>query len=330
MYMSKNYKHFTQDDRDEISILLKKGYSHRNIADVIKKNHSSVSREIRDNSVKGIYDPHKAQAKARKKRLYSKYQGMKIRDTDGLEKYIADKMRKYWTPEQIAGRLKQEYGYTIISAKSIYEYLYSIYGQHLCPYLPYQQSRKRKGQTRKRGWAGGGIKNRVFIDNRPAIINERVRFGDFEADTLGAIKTDKEVITGIMERMSRFLLLEKVPRLKYAMDGFKKSLNPYQNIIESITMDNGFENARFKELETDTYFCHPFSSWEKGSIENSFGRLRRFIPKKKSIKSYSPEKISAIMDIMNNTPRKCLDYRTPAEIFNEHLTISGVALRGKT
>lgn len=327
--MSKNYKHFTQDLRDEISILLKKGYSHRDIAKAIGKDHSSVSREIGSNSVKGIYDPRKAQTKARVKRLYSKYQGMKIRDTEGLEEYISQKMKQYWTPEQIAGRLRQDHGHTVISAKSIYEYLYSIHGQHLCQYLTYEQSRKRKGQTRKRGW-GAGIKNRVFIDDRPAIVNERTRFGDFEVDTLGAIKTDKAVITGTMERMSRFLVLQKVPRLKYAMDGFKKSLNPYQNVIETVTMDNGFENARFKELNAETYFCHPFSSWEKGSIENAFGRLRRFIPKKQSIKCYSPEKISAIMDIMNSTPRKCLHYRTPAEVFNEHLTTSGVALRGKT
>lgn len=328
--MSKNYKHFTQDARDEISILLKKGYSHRDIAKAIGKNHSSVSREIKENSTNGIYDPRKAQVKARVKRLYSKYQGMKIKNTAGLEEYISEKMKKYWTPEQIAGRLKQNCGETVISTKSIYEYLYSVYGQCLCRYLPYQQSRRRKGQTRKRGWAGGGIKNRVFIDDRPGVVKERTRFGDFEADTLGAIKTDKEVIAGTMERMSRFLMLEKVSRLKYAMDGFKKSLSPYRNVIETLTMDNGFENARYRELNVNTYFCHPFSSWEKGSIENTFGRLRRFIPKKESIKSYSPERISAIMNIMNNTPRKCLDYRTPAEVFNEQLSLTGVALGGKT
>ena len=329
--MSKNYKHFTQDVRDEISILLKKGYSHRDIAEAIGKDHSSVSREIRNNSTNGIYDPRKAQRKAKVKRLYSKYQGMKIRDM-GLEKYIEEKMaKKHWTPEQIAGRLKRKNeGETVVSAKSIYEYLYSPYGQHLCKHLTYKQYSKRRGQTRKRGWAGGGIKNRVFIDVRPDIVNERTRFGDFEADTLGTIKSDKEALTGMAERMSRYLLLKKVSRLKYAVDGFKKSLNPYQNAVQTVTLDNGVENHRHLELKTDTYFCHPYSSWEKGTVENLFGRLRRFIPKKKSLKSYSPEKISAIMDIMNNTPRKCLGYRTPTEVFNEQLSLSGVALGGKT
>jgi len=322
------YKHFKQYERSEIAILLKKDYSLRDIGHALGRNPSSVSREIKLNSVKGVYDPRKAKHKAYVRRKYSKYQGMKIRDSEYLEKYIEEKLKRYWTPEQIAGRLKSEHGETVISAKSIYEYIYSTYGQHLTRYLTYKQDHKRKGATRKRGW-GAGIKNRVFIDDRPNIVNERMRFGDFEADTLGAIRTDKEVLTGTMERLSRFLLLEKVSRLKYAMDGFKKSLSPYQNVIETLTMDNGFENARYSELGVDTYFCHPFSSWEKGSIENTFGRLRRFIPKKKSLKSYSPEKISAIMNIMNSTPRKCLGFRTPIEVFNEQLALTGVALEGK-
>lgn len=319
--MSKNYKHFTQDIRDEISILLKKGYSHRDIAKAIGKNHSSVSREIRNNSASGIYEPRKAQRKARKKRLYSKYQGMKIKDTEGLEKYIGERMERRWTPEQIAGRLKRKHGETVISTKSIYGYLYSPYGQHLCKFLTYRQYNKRKGQTRKRSWNSGNIKNRVFIDDRPDIINERERFGDFEGDTLGTIKSDKESLVGAVERMSRYFLMVKMPRLRYAMDGFKNLLNPYQNITYSMTLDNGGENKRHYELGIDTYFCHPYSSWEKGQIENIFGRLRRFIPKKKSLKNYSPQQISDIMNMMNNTPRKCLGFRTPKEVFNEQLAL---------
>lgn len=326
-----SYQHLKQSDRDEISILLKKGYSCRDISDVIGKNHSSVSREIRRNSTSGVYLPCKANIKARRKRLQSKYRGMKVRDTEGLEEYIAEKLKNHWAPEQIAGRLKQENGKAVISAKSIYGYLYSMYGQHLCQYLPQQRYHpRRKGVAHPKREI---IKNRVFIDDRPVIVNERVRFGDFEGDTLGTIKTDKESLVGSVERMSRFFLIKKVSRLKYAMDGFKKLLNPYRNITQSMTLDNGVENKRFAELKLDTYFCHPYSSWEKGQIENTFGRLRRFIPKKKSLKDYSPQKISAIMDIMNNTPRKCLNFRMPVEVFNEQLALisnqPSVALRGK-
>ncbi len=316
------YTHFKQNERDEIAILLKKGYSLRNIGHALGRNPSSVSREINRNLVNGIYDSKKAKYKAYIRRQKSKYQGMKIRESFELEEYVEAKMKSYWTPEQIAGRLKFERGETIISAKSIYEYVYSPYGQHLTNFLTYRQTRKRHGATKRRSWNSGGIKNRVFIDDRPDIVNQRARFGDFEADTLGVIKSDKEVLTGIAERLSRYLLIKKVPRLKYTVDGFKESLNPYQSAVQSVTLDNGIENRRHLELNTDTFFCHPYSSWEKGTIENLFGRLRRFIPKKTSLKNYSPEKISAIMETMNNTPRKCLEFRTPAEVFNDQFDLN--------
>lgn len=317
-----SYTHFKQNERDEIAILLKKGYSLRDIGHALRRSPSSVSREINRNLVKGEYDPRKARVKAYVRRKKSKYQGMKIRDILGLEEYVEAKMRSYWTPEQIAGRLKAENGETVISAKSIYEYVYSPYGQHLTGFLTYKQNRKRNGATKRKSWNSGCVKNRVFIDDRPDIVNQRARFGDFEADTLGVIRTDKEVLTGIAERLSRFLMIKKVSRLKYAVDGFKESLNPYQSAVQSITFDNGIENRRHLELNTSTFFCHPYSSWEKGTIENLFGRLRRFIPKKTSLRHYSPEHISAIMDIMNNTPRKCLEYRTPAEVFNEQFDLN--------
>ncbi len=323
-----SYTHFKQNERDEIAILLKKGYSLRDIGHALGRNPSSVSREIKLNSVSGEYNPQKAKHKAYVRRKRSKYQCMKIRENPCLENYVETGLKSYWTPEQISGRLKTDYGYTVISAKSIYEYIYSNRGQHLACYLTYRHD-QRRNKSPKRGRGNGHIRNRVFIDDRPSIVNGRTRFGDFEADTLGAIRSDKQILTGIAERMSRYLLLKKVSRLKYSVDGFNESLNPYQKIVQTITLDNGFENHRHEELMANTYFCHPFSSWEKGTVENLFGRLRRFIPKKKSLKCYPPEKISAIMDIMNNTPRKCLNYRTPAEVFNEQLSLAGVAVEGK-
>jgi IS30 family transposase len=323
-----SYTHFKQNERNEIAILLKKDYSLRDIGHALGRNPSSVSREIKLNSVSGEYNPRKAKHKTYVRRKRSKYQCMKIRENLWLENYVEAGLKSYWTPEQISGRLKTDYGYAVISAKSIYEYIYSSYGQHLACYLTYRHD-QRRNKSPKRGRASGHIKNRIFIDDRPNIVNERKRFGDFEADTLGAIRSDKQILTGIAERMSRYLLLRKVSRLKYTVDGFNESLNPYQKIIQTITLDNGFENHRHEELKGDTYFCHPFSSWEKGTVENLFGRLRRFIPKKESLKCYPPEKISAIMSIMNNTPRKCLNYRTPAEVFNEQLSLTSVAVEGK-
>lgn len=329
-----SYSHIKQSDRNEISILLKKGYSHREIAEAIGKNHSSVSREIKANSVKGSYDPHKAEHKHRLKRRRSKYQGMKISKNRELLNFIETHMKDDgWTPEQIAGKLKSNNGdQNVISAKSIYKFLYSIYGQHLCRYLPRKRSRPKKqiiGGKQKKSI----IPNRKSIEERPIIVAERKRFGDFEGDTLGRIKTDNEVISGVRERISRKLFICKVPRLRYAIDGFKQMLNPYHEIAETFTLDNGVENVRYEELNILTYFCHPYSSWEKGGIENDFMRLRRWIPKKSSLLDYTAEQISAIMEKMNNTPRKCLNWKTPNEVWNEQYALKinsiGVAVEGK-
>lgn len=309
-------KHFTKAERDELSILLKKGYSRRQIGEALGKDHSSITREIKRNKVKGVYEPKKAEAKSRVRRRSSKYQNMKISQSPEFVEFLTEQLKEGWTPEQISGRWNYKYpDAKHFSFKSIYKFLYSPPGQHLCKYLlcrhynPY----KRCGNRRKRL----PIKNRVSIEKRPRIINERKRFGDFEADLLGAVKTDQERLPALVERLSRKLFAVKVRRTKYAVDGFNFLLKPYRDILKSITFDNGPENARHLELNTKTYFCHPFSSWEKGQIENTLGRLRRFIKKRSSLTQYSDDDIARFVERMNNTPRKCLGFKTPNEVFNE-------------
>lgn len=321
------YKHFNLSNRIELSILLKKGYSFRDIGPVLEKNPSSISREINTNSVNGTYDPFKAQHKAYVKRKYSKYQGMKIRENDELETYIQEKLKLRWSPEQIAGRVKLiNNEKTVVSTKSIYKYLYSAFGQKLCPYLPSKRySRKRRKMKKTKRVM---IPNRVLIDNRPKIVDKRTTFGHWEGDTLGRIKSDKQVIAGAVERKSRYLKLIKLPELKCTIDGFKTILSPYHNTIRSLTLDNGVENIRYEKLNIPTFFCHPYSSWEKGTIEHCFKRLRRFIPKKTSLSNFTKQDIYVIVDLMNNTPRKCLKWKTPKEVFDYELSKQGVALQG--
>ena len=255
------YKHFNKDQRNELSILLKKGYSQRDIAKVLGRNPSSISREISQNSTNGIYDPDKAQSKAIVKRANSKYQGMKVRDNPEIEDYVRKKMKLSWSPESIAGRLKEDTNSRLlIHHSAIYKYLYSRYGQSLCSYLRYKHHYKKKRRQAAKDMRGI-IKNRVFIDHRPAVINQRKRFFDFEADVLGAPQYLREKIIGLIDRKSRYILAKKIKRLKYAIEGFKELLKSVP--VNSITLDNGVENARHQELKTKTYFCHPYSSWEK-------------------------------------------------------------------
>lgn len=311
-----SYQHFSQSDRDEISILLKKGYSRRDIAKTIGKNHSSVSREIKANSTRGIYEPRKAQAKSRVKRLMSKYQGMKISKNTDMEIKVGIGLMAHWSPEEIAGRvayLNNEK--PIISAKSIYKFCYSNRGQYLCKYLPHKRYHpKRRSATKPTKII---IPHRIPIDLRPAIVAEQKRFGDFEGDTLGRPKHENETFIGAVERKSLFFVGCKVSRLKYSMDGLKRCLKPHQKIIKSMTLDNGVENVRYEELNIDTFFCDPYSSWQKPIVENNWGRVRRFIPKGTSLANYDDKQISDIIEMMNDTPRKKLGYRTPKEVFNE-------------
>jgi IS30 family transposase len=309
------YTHFSKSERLELSILLQKGYSLRDIGQALGRNPSTVSREIHKNSVGGTYDPLKADHKAYRRRKYSKYQGMKINTDRWLESYVIAGLTRYWSPERIAGRLKRETGgIESLKADTIYKWLYSVYGQPYCRYLKSHRShrRRRKGTKCRRIL----IKNRVSIEDRPCVINERSRFGDWEGDTMGRPKSaSAETLVVVRERLSRRLCAQKVRRLAHTMEGFKTLLDGQS--VESLTLDNGVENQRHEELGIPTYFCHPYSSWEKGTVEQGIGAIRRFIPKKADLKDYTPARIRAILAILNNTPMKCLAYRTPNEVCKE-------------
>ena len=310
MYM--RHTHFSKTERFELSVLLKKGYSAREIGLALRKHHSSVSRETIRGRVCGIYDPRKAHHKAVVRRQASKYQGMKVRERPFLEQIVRQGLEAGWTPEQIAGRLREAHrGHTIISAKGIYKWVYSVYGQSWSRYLPsrqYRQKRRRKKKTKK-----ALIPNRIFIEKRPIGAAHRSRRRHFEGDALGVPKGTPETLVGAVDRASRYFLAIKIARLRYAIEGYRALLAPIA--VRSFTLDNGVENVRYEALGVATYFCHPYRSWEKPTIENTFQRLRRWIPKKAKLKDYSGEEIRAIVERMNRTPRKCLKYRTPQEVF---------------
>lgn len=305
-------------ERLELSILLGKGYSLRAIAKAMGRDHSSLSRELKKNPVNGKYDPEKANRKAQVRRAKSKYQGMKIRETHGLEEYVAERMKRDWSPELIAGRWKGETGKKL-KADAIYKYLYSSFGQHLCKYLKYKRYGKRKRRLRTKKPPASHIPDRVSINERPQEIAERKTFGHFEADTMGRPRhASPQTLVVMRERLSRKMFGIKVKRLKYTIEGFKKIINHLP--VSSITFDNGLENIRYKELGILAFFCNAYHSWEKGSVEQGIGQIRSYIPKKADLKDYSQTYIDDIMNTLNNRPMKCLNYQTPNEVFNKNLT----------
>lgn len=308
------YVHFSKVQRLELSLLRSKGYSQTEISKVLGVSQSAVSRELKRNIMQhtGVYDPTKAHRKSHVRRMYSKYEGMKISRDKFLFDFVSAGLKAGWTPEEISGRLKRDHA-KVLSFKVIYKWLYSVHGRgyaHLLCSKRYQPKR-RIGKKSKRQH----IPNRISISLRPKVINERLRIGDFEGDTMGKPKHMPHTLVAAVDRKSRYLVAKKVKALRLTIEGFKSILPPE---TKSLTLDNGVENVRYEELKLETYFCHPYSSWEKGTVENTFQRLRRYIPKKANLAHYSPFHIATFVERMNNTPRKCLDYRTPAEVFKEH------------
>lgn len=306
-------------ERLELSILRKKGYSLREIGQALGRSHSSLSRELKKNKVNKSYDPQKANAKAQSRRSQSKYQWMKVRETPGLEKYVAERMKQDWSPELIAGCYRNETGKKL-KADTIYKYLYSALGQHLCKYLKYKRYGKRGRRIRTKAVPAGHIPDRISINVRPQEIDERKTFGHYEADTMGRPRSaSQQTLVVMRERLSRKLFGIKVKRLKYTVEGFQKIIKTIP--VASITFDNGVENIRYQELGIPSYFCNPYHSWEKGSVEQGIGQIRSYIPKKADLKDYTPHHIEAIIDSLNNRPMKCLNYKTPNEIFNKNISL---------
>ena len=309
------YKQLAKSERLEISILKARGYFQKDIAKALKFSPSTVSRELQRNSNKeNIYDAEKANNKAIKRRLYAKTQVRVIISEVKLREFIEEKLKIYkWSPEQISARWKQENPNSkSVSAVIIYKYLESVSGQQYKKYLYLAM----KGKRKKKNKAGKKqlIPNRINIEKRPEYINKREFIGDAEGDLIVSKKGEKSALLTVIDRKSRFLFAESIPN-KSPVSVVKKMkvITEYYD-MNSITLDNGIEFQQHEKYGCDTYFCNPYSSWEKGQIEYANRLIRRFIPKKSVISDFSDKQIQSIIRLINNTPRKCLGYKTPIEV----------------
>lgn len=308
-------------ERLEISILLKKECSLRDIARELDRSPNSISYEVKRNSVNGIYDPHKANHKAYVKRKYSKYQGMKIADNTELWNYVEEKLKQEWSPEIIAGRLKEiDINIKYAGKMAIYKFIYSVYGRRLEQYL-YKNSVKRKPGPKKK--QGEMLLDRVFIDQRPEYINNRADFGDWEGDFIVSGKDGSGALLVLYERKARYVLIKKLmSRDTATVNGAVHGITGGMMCLNSLTLDNDISFGKHKELSavlgSPIYFCHPYHSWEKGGVENMNKLIRRYIPKRTDIPKLSNEFIKEIQDKFNHRPRKCLNFKTPDEVMAEN------------
>lgn len=301
-------------DRQELRILLSKKYSLRDIAPVLGRAISSLSEEIKRNSVGGNYDPVKAQHKAYVRRKYSKYQGMKIVEHSRLRQLVEAKLYDDQSPGNIAGRVRtKEKHLPDISKDSIYRYVRSVYGRKIEAY----RERRRRRRARRRTPLTS-LKDRVFIDQRPKQINTRKRVGDAEADFVTSGRGGRGIILAVVDRKTRVTFLRQIikvtiPNVHRAFQKIKRRFPE----LKTITTDNDVLFKHHQELErllrVKIYFCHPYHAWEKGTIENANKYLRRDIPKGSDISKYSKNFICQTEDKLNRRIMECLNYQTPSE-----------------
>lgn len=316
----KRYLHIKKAERTEIAFLLKRGYGVRGIAEALGRGIGTISDEISRNSVKGMYDPKKAQHKAYVARLYSKYQGMKVVRHRELWDYVEDKLRQDWSPEEIAGRIQNvDTRITYASYQAIYKFVYSVYGRGLERCLRYKgKKRKPKGRVKITQ-----LENRVFIEKRPQVIEKRARFGDWEGDFIVSGKNGSGVLLVLHERKARYTIIRKImSRSPALVNRYIQEMFGIVVCFNSLTLDNDIVFRKHEELshllDKPVYFCHPYHSWEKGGVENTNKLIRQYIPKSSDISQYTDREIQTIEDKLNNRPRKCLHYKTPVEVMMEN------------
>lgn len=261
--------------------------------------------------MKGEYIPQKAQQKFWNRWQWRKPHMKKIRKNNELEEYIQEKLQEGWSPEQIAGRWNKFNKYQI-SFMSIYNYLDSQFGWKFKKCLWYKGKKRKRGKAKTKKVL---IPDRVWIDARPEIVNQRRRFGDYEGDTIVSKRGDTTSLLSILEKLSRYLFIKKIPNRKPDQTQEKITEITKNALVRTMTFDNGVEFAHHNKLSCDTYFCHPYSSWEKGQVEYANRLVRRTFPKKTLMKNITAEKLRISIDKINNTPRKCLNWNTPKEVF---------------
>lgn len=312
------YKHITPEERDIIAVMLSSEFTKEEIAHALGRHPSTICREVKRNSspTRQVYTAIQAQNRA-EARSSDSHKKERLKDKK-VRRYVLQKLKEGYTPEQIAGRIIIDIGLKT-NHESIYQYIYF----ERIDWIAYLARGHRK--RRKRGISQGKrmvkIPNRTMISERPAEINRKKGKGHWEADTVIS-RASKESLAVIRERKMQLMFITKIKRknaesFKLAVIRMLKKVP--RKYRKSITLDNGLENAAHEEiarvLNVKIYFCNPYHSWEKGGVENGIGLIRRYLPKKTNFALIPKKRIATIEKALNNRPRKSLRFRTPFEVY---------------
>jgi IS30 family transposase len=316
----KKKAHLTQSQRYTISMMYQNGFSQKKIAETISKDKSVISREIKRNTnpktKKYSFTYAQEMAEIRKERM-----NFPRKFKNDLKKEIIEKIKEDWSPEEITGWQKRN-GKDHVSHETIYKFIRKnkAEGGKL-----YKHTRHKLKHRKRPAKDKIPIKNRVSIEQRPDIVNKKERFGDWEMDTIIGENNNGAIVT-IVERTSKFMMMAKLEHGKNAVELTKVVVNLLDNLskyVHTITCDNGTEFADHqniaKLLNTKIFFTHPYSSWEKGLIENTNKLIRQYIPKKSNFNNINNLTIKQIQHKLNNRPRKNLNFACPKDFFFANL-----------
>ena len=308
-----NYTQMTEIERYQIKAYLAAGDTQKAIGYELNRTPSTISRELKRNIGLRGYRPQQAQRLANERK--QRHSHLKISDTTW--QIIVSLLKEDWSPEQINGWLNHS-GQQGVSIEWIYHYILTDKkaGGELYRHLRCQKKRrKRYGSVDKRGQ----IKNRVSIDERPAIVDTRQRVGDWEMDLIIG-RIGGSVLMTAVERKTRYTLIGFAPNktAEKVKDCIIDVMGPLASLVKTQTYDNGKEFALHEAiataLEASSYFAHPYHSWERGLNENTNGLIRQYAPKGAIFDEMKPEYVITMMEKLNNRPRKCLDFKTPNQV----------------
>jgi IS30 family transposase len=309
----RNYKQLSPAQRYQIAILNKAGKNQKEMSELLGVSRSTMCRELKRNRGKKGYFPKQAQIKADNRRSQA---AKALKMTAEVIVEIEEKIRLDWSPEQISGVLK-----TPISHERIYQHIWADKSNGGTLYKHLRQSNKKRKKQYGSKDKRGQIRNRISIDERPEIVAQKTRIGDWEIDTVIG-KNHQGALVTIVERVSKFTLIKKVAskHAEVVTEATILLLQPYLDKTLTITADNGKEFAgheKIKEqLNADVYFAHPYSSWERGLNENTNGLIRQYFTKGSSFENITDDEVEAVMYKLNHRPRKTLDFKTPHELFS--------------
>ena len=317
-----SHQQLTQEQRYHIAALQKAGYSQTNIAKEVGVHKSTITRELQRNSGQRGYRPKQAHALAQSRQ---RDRARTPRIAPETWEMVETHLRQEWSPEQISGWLQRQHKLRV-SHERIYQYIYddkwsggTLYRHLRCQ----KQRRKRYGSHDRRGQ----LTNRRCISERPIIVQQRSRLGDWEADTIVG-KGHQQAIVSLTERKSKLTLLAKVEQAtaEAVEAAMTRLLEPLAQRVHTITSDNGREFARHEHIATklraDFYFAHPYASWERGLNENTNGLVRQYFPKGTDFTSITAEAVEEVMQRLNQRPRKALGFITPHQVFYQPSSVA--------